>query len=271
MNYFIDFEATQFSNGIISIGCVDENGKTFYSIVNTKHKVTPFITDLTGITPEEVHKAPSQEIVFEEMFDWIFNDNKENLPHFFCYGNCDKDFVKHNFQDCQSFKARAMLGYLYTDMQDYTSMVKMHFGLCKNISLKKVYEYYKKEEIVQAHNSLEDALMLKFIYENIQANDCEFNAFPEYINQQFNQKITDEAPNIIPGEKTYTVCRMKSGKIIESYPSLEAAVKWAYEQIPEGPEREKSSLKTIAKNIKKAAADHTKKYRNFRWTMTENN
>ena len=26
MNYFIDFEATQFSNDIISIGCIDENG-----------------------------------------------------------------------------------------------------------------------------------------------------------------------------------------------------------------------------------------------------
>ena len=27
MNYFIDFEATQFSNDIISIGCIDENGE----------------------------------------------------------------------------------------------------------------------------------------------------------------------------------------------------------------------------------------------------
>ena len=29
MDYFIDFEATQFSGEIISIGCVDENGKEF--------------------------------------------------------------------------------------------------------------------------------------------------------------------------------------------------------------------------------------------------
>ena len=34
MNYFIDFEATQFSNDIISIGCIDENGEEFYSLIN---------------------------------------------------------------------------------------------------------------------------------------------------------------------------------------------------------------------------------------------
>ena len=44
MNYFIDFEATQFSSGIISVGCVAENGAEFYTIVNTKHKVNSIIT-----------------------------------------------------------------------------------------------------------------------------------------------------------------------------------------------------------------------------------
>ena len=34
MKYFIDFEATQFSNDIISIGCIDENGEEFYSLIN---------------------------------------------------------------------------------------------------------------------------------------------------------------------------------------------------------------------------------------------
>lgn len=267
MNYFIDFEATQFSNGIISVGCVAENGAAFYTIVNTKHKVTPFITDLTGITPEAVDAAPSQERVFENMFDWVFNEN--TVPHFYCYGNCDKDFVKNNFRDCKSFKAKAMLGYLYTDLQDYSTEVKMHFGLCKNISLKKVADYYRGKEEDQRHNSLEDAQMLKFVWENIQKNECEFDVFPEYMEQQFNKKIEAEAPSI--SEKSYTVCRMKNGKVIEYYPSLGAAIKWAYEQIPAGEERDKTSLKTIARGIKRAAKDPKKKYRNFKWTMTEKN
>ena len=32
MKYFIDFEETQFKNEIISIDCVKETGKTFYSL-----------------------------------------------------------------------------------------------------------------------------------------------------------------------------------------------------------------------------------------------
>lgn len=267
MNYFIDFEATQFSNGIISVGCVSENGAEFYTIVNTNHKVTPFITNLTGITPEKVREAPSQETVFENMFDWVFVE--DTVPHFYCYGNCDKEFVKNNFHDCKSFKAKAMLGYLYTDMQDYSSEVKMHFGLCKNIALKKVAEYYLKKDITQTHNSLEDAIMLRLVWKNIQANECEFNVFPEYMEQQFNKKIVTEAPSI--NDKAYTVTRLKAGKVIEVYPSLGAAVRWAYEQIPEGDERNKSSLKTIARGIRRAAKDPEKRYRNFKWTMTEKN
>ena len=266
MNYFIDFEATQFSNGIISVGCVAENGAAFYTIVNTNHKVTPFITNLTGITPEKVKSAPSQEQVFENMFDWIFNE--DTIPHFYCYGNSDKDFVRNNFKECKSFKARAMLGYLYTDLQDYSSEVKMHFGLCKNIALKKVADYYRGKEEIQKHNSLEDAMMLHFVWENIQKNEREFDVFPEYMDQQFNKKIQNEAPSI--NEKSYTVRRIKDDKVIEVYPSFSAAIKWAYEQIPAGPERDKTSLRTIAHGIKKAAKDPTKKYRNFKWVMIEN-
>lgn len=53
MKYFIDFEATQFSQEIISIGCIREDGQTFYALVAPKKgKITPFITNLTGITAE---------------------------------------------------------------------------------------------------------------------------------------------------------------------------------------------------------------------------
>ena len=261
MNFFIDFEATQFSQGIISVGCISENNSEFYSIVNTKHKITSFIVNLTGITPEDVNKAPSQEEVFERMFDWIFN--QDTMPHFFCYGNSDKDFVKNNFKECKSFKARAMLGYLYTDMQDYSSEVKAHFGLCKNIALKKVADYYRGYEEIQTHNSLYDARILKYVWENIQIHDCEFDAFPEYSIQKINTETAAKE------EKSYLVFRIKDGNIIERYSSLGEAVKWAYEQIPEGSERDKTSLKTIAKRIKQSAKDPNKKYRNFQWIMVE--
>ena len=46
MNFYIDFEANQFSDRIISIGCVSESNKTFYTLVKPckdKEKLTSFI------------------------------------------------------------------------------------------------------------------------------------------------------------------------------------------------------------------------------------
>lgn len=56
MNFYIDFEATQFSEEIISIGCVSENDKMFYCLVKPSDpkKITKFITELTGISAEKV-------------------------------------------------------------------------------------------------------------------------------------------------------------------------------------------------------------------------
>lgn len=71
MKYFIDFEAMQFSNEIISVGCVSENGEKFYSLVQPQkaEKITEFITSLTGITYEELFSAPSADKVFSEFYE----------------------------------------------------------------------------------------------------------------------------------------------------------------------------------------------------------
>ena len=95
MKYFIDLEATQFSNEIISIGCVREDGETFYSLVNvSKNKMTNFITELTGITKEDVSTAPSSDEVFTKFYDWLIPD--ESKVQFFCYGNADLGFIRKN-------------------------------------------------------------------------------------------------------------------------------------------------------------------------------
>ena len=267
MNFFIDFEATQFSNGIISVGCVAETGEELYSIVYTRYKVTPFITELTGITPEEVKKAQVPEDIFGCMFDWVEQISCGEAPHFYCYGNCDKDFVKNNFKENTNFKAAAMLGYLYTDLHDYAEDVKAHFGLCQHIGLKKVYDYYTGDKTTQRHNALEDAKMLKVVFENVTNNPHEFDAFPEYQTKQFDKTLEELFLSFNEDISDITVERSKNGKVIQSYPSFGAAVKWAYEQIPSEDERAKTHIKTIAKNIRKAAKDKTKKYYNCKWAL----
>ena len=68
MNYYIDFEATQFKHKIISIGCVSDNGKTFQTLVKpvNKAKVDNFITELTGITKSMLENAPTADEAFNK-------------------------------------------------------------------------------------------------------------------------------------------------------------------------------------------------------------
>ena len=89
MNYFIDFEATQFSNEIISIGCVNQDGENFASMVYTDKKITPFITNLTGITDKINKEAPSLDDVFTNFFYWVLEHNDGTSCRFYCYGSTD--------------------------------------------------------------------------------------------------------------------------------------------------------------------------------------
>ena len=181
MKYFIDFEATQFSNEIISIGCVDENGRTFYSLVNVpKKQMSNFITELTGITKEDVATAPSNDEVFSEFYNWL-EENKEPAE-FFCYGNSDLAFIKKNIQKTKALKAQAALSILAEYLTDYSLNVIQHFGLIKAIGLKKVLAYYRNvEDIEQTHNALEDAWFLKEVYEYVEndgiVTECPFKGY----------------------------------------------------------------------------------------------
>lgn len=194
MKYFIDLEATQFSNEIISIGCVREDGETFYSLVNvSKNKMTNFITELTGITKEDVSTAPSSDEVFTKFYDWLVPD--ESKVQFFCYGNADLGFIRRNLNKATTVKAQMALSVLALHLVDYSKCVERHFGLIKSISLKKVLAYYRQvAEVEQNHNALEDALFLKEIYDRINDEDdvveCPFPGYEKPIKPEVTPKPT---------------------------------------------------------------------------------
>lgn len=250
MNYFIDFEATQFDNEIISIGCVREDGRFFYSLVRSNKKITNFITELTGLTSEQIAQAATPEDVFEQFFQWCGDDPR---PHFFCYGTTDKNFVKHNFKLSKDFKAAAMLSYLYLDLEDYTPYVREHFGLCKPIGLQKVYNYCTNSNDTQKHDALEDAIMLKEVYSYIQTHTIEKDIFPEY------QSEAATPPPI------YKVSRWRDGELLEEYDSLNAAVEWCLAQMPEAM-RNNIKPKTVREGIKQSQKKR-KRYRDYRWKV----
>lgn len=259
MKYFIDFEAAQFSNRIISIGCVRENGDKFYSLVNPSTKITPFITDLTGITNEMSEQAPYPEEVFSKFFDWCM-ELEDDLPQFYCYGNCDTNFVKKNFSSCKNFKAKAILGYLYSDLFNCEPFIRSHFGVIQPISLIKITSYYKKEEITQTHNALEDAKMLKYVFEQIQlhSKDEDSNAFPEYKSNPIYDPTVDW--------NKYRVHRFKDGKKVETFETLTEAVEWVFDHLPDNGQKEQVHKKNLGNKIKNASNKNIK-YINYKWKV----
>ena len=156
MKYFIDFEATQYSHEIISIGCVREDGQTFKSFVYVKpSKMSNFITQLTGITKEDVRNAPTSDEVFSNFYHWLEGDTE---MEFYCYGDADIEFIRTNLSKTTDMLAISALSIIGTNLNDFAIEVKKYFGLHKMISLKKLVAYYRKvESIEQAAAALSNA------------------------------------------------------------------------------------------------------------------
>ncbi len=179
MKYFIDFEATQFSGEIISIGCVDETGRQFYTLLKPAkmRNITEFILELTHIGEEEIAAAPTADEAFCAFLDWL-DDTK--TADFYCYGDSDALFLSRTRRHLKSFRAQLGLSMIYGGLHDYSVDVKKHFLLKTSIALKKVVAYYRGAPVDQTHNSLDDALFLKEVYDRSHGKEPEECPFPEY-------------------------------------------------------------------------------------------
>ena len=172
MNYFIDFEATQFDENIINVGCVCENGESFSSLVKPHRikNITKFITDLTGITREMVEEAPSADEVFYELWRFICSTNTYGgAPKFYCYGDSDGHFIErtvHHMGRLDSIACAMMIKGL---MVDYSTEVSEYFHSDRAFSLRNVFCLVNREEIIQKHDALEDAKMLQTVVENLKS------------------------------------------------------------------------------------------------------
>lgn len=269
MKYFIDFEATQYSNEIISIGCVREDGETFYSLVNVENKkMTNFITKLTGITKEDIRQAPSSDEVFSQFHDWVAQDNSKIV--FYCYGFNDIDFVRKNLSKANCPKAQMVLSILMYSLIDYSKSVMKHFGLIKPISLIKVLAYYRQvEKVKQSHDALEDAYFLKEVYEKvheeIDIKDC---PFPEYTEQSFSNITTniniDEFWN---KNNIFEISQLSNKKeVIKTFSNTREAVNCIIGQMPQ-LNKENTNTRNVAKKILNAN-NQQKSYFDSYWKIT---
>ncbi len=270
MNYFIDFEATQFSNEIISVGCVRADGTTFYEEVRAKRKITPFITSLTGITDEQNKVAASSDEVFERFFNWLIKCGDEKA-NFYCYGNSDIDFIRKNLALTTNIKAQAALSIIGMSLKDYSKNVKTHFGLIKNLSLIKLIAYYRGvDSIEQKHNALEDAIYLKEAFEHVEAEkEVIGHPFPDY-ESEINNQQTNELTNLsreklkqIPHE----IKIFNNEDVLEcTFNSLIEARKWVISKLGKIDQLKVNKRKVENKIIN--AYLQNKTYRGYKWIIT---
>ena len=171
MKFYLDLEAARFSNYIISIGCVCENGNTFSTFVKLpkKKKVDKFITELTGITNAMLKDAPTADEAFNLLFDFIeANNNDEVAPEYYCYGDSDAVFIHHTLTQMEDTRACVCAQAIEGSIIDYASVVKKFFVASNDLALRKVYMLIQaQQELVQKHDALEDALMLQTVVENL--------------------------------------------------------------------------------------------------------
>ena len=168
MNFYIDFEATQFSNRIISIGCSCENNSKFYTLVKPADgsKVNKFITELTGITNEMLVEAPTADEAFLKFKAWVIENSNNTIPYFYCYGNCDEKFIEGTVKYMKNFDAALFALAVKGAMSDYSIKVAKCLNL-QQVALFRVYSILHNTNEAQDHDALKDAEMLQYVIEHI--------------------------------------------------------------------------------------------------------
>ena len=284
MKFFIDFEALQYSNFIISIGCVCENGNKFSSFVKPpKGKtVSKFITELTGITDETLADVPSIDEAFNSFYLFIIYNCAitSEKPDYFCYGDTDTTFIKDSMKYINDVQIYTFAQALSCSLVDYQKTVRDFFVAPNNIALKKVYTLIKAEEVVQHHDALEDAIMLSEVVNKMKAK-CK----PEDRIFLSSMKRDDKpkrkmAPVIFqnwPGDKweadtlgstsNYAV-KATAGSHVAYFDTLETAALWIIRYCTRGlsPKRE-GDVVSVMNKINKGIKEGKEPY-GFSWAMS---
>lgn len=265
MKYFVDFEATQFAGEIISIGCVREDGKTFYSLVTPKNlnKVTESITKLTGLTAEMLEDAPSVDKVFEKFYDWAF-DGVDDMPEFYAWGNADIEYLRHTFHNTTSMKARTIMGYMCGDMRNTAKWFNKRSKI-QNCALIRAYKCLIDNSATQTHNSLDDAMMLAEVVKITDSITSE-----ELRRRMGATKVEETAPSIKWTEADFpvgTVCIINKKKgVTNHFDNLQIAAEWLITTKVDVKQQDTLNKNNVAQKIKRACLNG-KPYFSCKWRL----
>ena len=268
MKYFLDFEGTQFSHRIISIGAVCENGHSFYSLVKpeSKYKIGKIITELTGITIEDIDNAKGSIEVFNEFYNWVLaqeEEAKENEvnwnPEWFCWGSEDIHFVKGTFKDCASDPcARLILGDIAGGLTDYGMRFCQRYNIKQRGLLRVAQAFDHTKE--QDHNALNDAILLQFVHScEEKYKKAEIKKIVARLTEAEEAKPKPKwTKSDLPKGTIVTISNNK--KVTHSFETANEAAKWliAEKKIKDKEENE------VAEKILEAAKKRNSYYKSWR-------
>ena len=289
MDFFIDFEATQFSDRIISIGCVAGDGREFYTLSRPKDpKINKFVTELTGITTEMVKEAPSIEDAFV-MFKTYMAQFEPAAHKYYFFGDSDAQFLSRSMREIKTMEMLEFMGNLKRLGTDAYKWVQRELGA--TAGLNKLYCAIFEENHMQNHNALDDAKMLKEIVMWVQQATCEQKqdviARLKYIAEN-SIVIKKEEPERAPAKKApeifiswngctkenaptgatadnYNIRAYSTGSKKSFYfPNMETAVLWSCKFITRGSPKKDDHLSKLRKGITKAISSNTT-YQGFLW------
>ena len=256
MDFYLDFEATQFKSNIIAIGCSCAGGD-FDCLVRPPRKdhITPFITNLTGISKQMGKDALNAEEAFQDFFSWlsiILMDKPE--PSFFhVYGDMDKIFLEKTAQQIEDEELKRKVLTLAEALIDDSVKVRKYFNV-KSIGVHQALSYFKPELPEQTHDPLDDAILLKQLMDSIYINQPpKVCPFPE----KENHKPEPIKECIIPQNTYYIKTRHASDPKAKphTFYSESEAKKWVWTKISSNhPNAQKSH---VEKRLKKAIANNT--------------
>lgn len=263
MIFYLDFEATQPENEIIAIGAVAENGATFHSLVKPQlSSISKWVSDLTHISPEDLEKAFTIDRVLVDFDAWVAVQEPDFMKcEFISYGD-DAQFIKHTIPAITEEHPFLVASGLYFRIKDGT---KETFKFFKgSISLLKAFNYIQEQEHKQSHNPLEDAMMLKRVYDYMNHHE----PLPQHPYRPAKATPQEEQ---IPYSNYRIVCKRKTKKHKEYYEfnTFDEAVDWILNEKLNEKERDKTRRDTIEKNLKKAIDKIGSKYFTYNWNKVK--
>ena len=172
---FLDLEGTQFSHEMIALGAVKvhirKDGsvrkihKGYYTLVKAKNHIGKVVTDLTGITEEDLKKnGISLRLAIKGLKEYLGHDFTKSL--FVTFGSHDIRIISqslaHNM-DVKKEDIQNIIKHSFDISEFISQYVKDPNG--NTYSLANMLKVFNVEFKGTQHNALADALNLVYLYE----------------------------------------------------------------------------------------------------------